>query len=74
MTDHRYSPTHIKALRHPVRLRIVEPYLQDENRSLAVRDLAAELGDRFDGVTLSQVSYHLRELQRVNLIPTPSPC
>lgn len=64
-----YDPRQTHALRHPIRLRIVELFTTDAARSLAVRDLTADLGDGFKDVGASQVHYHLRELQRVNLIP-----
>ena len=66
----KLSSRQIRALAHPIRSRIVELYAREAARSLAVMDLANDLGDDFDGVRLSQVSYHLRHLQHLELIPS----
>lgn len=59
----------IEALTNPIRFRIMELFAKDAERSLAIADLIADLGVGFEGVSASQVNYHLRELQRVELIP-----
>jgi len=63
------SHRQIEALGHPVRFRILQLFINNPGRSLAVADLAADLGDDFEGVSLARVNYHLRHLQRVDLIP-----
>lgn len=65
----RYSPDQMQAFSHPIRLRIVELFTDDPDRSLAVADLTADVGEGFDGVSASQVNYHLRYLQRAGLVP-----
>jgi hypothetical protein len=65
----RFSPDEVQVLSHPIRLRIVELFTDDPDRSLAVADLTADLGDGFAGVTAGQVNYHLRYLQRAGWIP-----
>jgi Helix-turn-helix domain len=59
----------VRELGHPLRFRIMELFSTDAARSLAVADLAADLGVDFAEVSASQVDYHLRRLQHVGLIP-----
>lgn len=65
----RLNHRQVEALSHPIRLRIMELFSRNASRSLAVADLAADLGDDFKDVSLSKVNYHLRHLQDVELIP-----
>jgi len=55
------------ARNHPVRLRILELYAQDEGRSLAAQDLMAKLGG--EKTTPSAVAYHVRVLKHAGLLP-----
>jgi DNA-binding transcriptional ArsR family regulator len=52
---------------HPLRRRILALYAQDEQRSLATRDLLPELGE--EGTTYSAVAYHVRVLKHAGLLP-----
>lgn len=65
------SPRQVKALAHPMRMRIVELFAKDAARSLSVSDLAGDLSPAFEGASLAQVSYHVRLLQQLELIPAP---
>jgi hypothetical protein len=65
----RVDPKHTQAFSHPLRLRIVELFAKDPDRSSAVGDLASDLGDDFAAFSVAQVNYHLRYLQRVGLVP-----
>jgi hypothetical protein len=58
-----------RELEHPVRFRIWKLYEQNQGRSLAPRDLHRDMPDMEESPTLSQVNYHLRQLQLVGLVP-----
>jgi predicted MarR family transcription regulator len=60
-----------RELEHPIRLRIWELYERDRDRSLAPRDLQRQMMDMEEAPTISQVNYHLRQLQLVGLVPEP---
>lgn len=55
------------ARNHPVRLRILKLYEQDEQRSLAAVDLLPELKN--EKTTRSAVAYHVRVLKQAGLLP-----
>ena len=55
------------ARNHPVRLKILELYEQDEGRSLAAQDLLIELGE--DAPAYAPVAYHVRVLKHAGLLP-----
>jgi len=63
----------IKALSHPVRIKILDLFTKDRGRSLAADVLLADLieidRDTFLNFNLSQIAYHRARLQDVNLIP-----
>lgn len=61
----------LRALSHPLRLRILGTYAQHPTRSLSPVDLMQELGDDVS-VNVSQVAYHLARLQAVDLVPEPA--
>ena len=68
----RFSQRQIEALTHPIRLRILELFTNDTDRSLAAHVLAAELttlGAEFKDVTVSQIGYHVARLQDADLLP-----
>lgn len=58
----------LRALSHPLRLRILGLYATDPVRSLSPADLMGEMGDN-DSANVSQVAYHLARLQAVDLVP-----
>jgi DNA-binding transcriptional ArsR family regulator len=55
-----------KAREHPIRIKILTLYEQDEGRSLAAKDLVTALDE---GTDISTVSYHARVLQDAGLLP-----
>jgi len=58
-----------RELEHPIRYRIWELYGQNHYRSLAPKDLQREMSDMEVPPSVSQVNYHLRQLQLVGLVP-----
>lgn len=61
----------LRALSHPLGLRILGIYASDPARSLSPADLMRELGDDVCA-NVSQVAYHLARLQAVDLVPEPA--
>lgn len=56
-----------RARKHPLRLKILGLYEQDESRSLIASDLMPELGE--EDTNVSTVAYHVRVLQDAKLVP-----
>lgn len=59
-----------RARQHPVRVKILGLYEQDESRSLVASDLMPELGE--EDTNVSAVAYHVRILQDAGLVPARS--
>jgi DNA-binding transcriptional ArsR family regulator len=59
------------ALRHPLRLRILEVTARERGRSLSVEALTTALirTPGFENVTPSQINYHRTRLQAAELLP-----
>lgn len=55
-----------RAREHPLRLKLLSLYEQDEGRSLAAKDLK---GDLDEDASLSTVAYHALVLQEAELLP-----
>lgn len=55
----------------PLRARMLDLYEKDRSRSMDAATLADELAKEGWEVSKSQVSYHLRKLQDLRLIPSP---
>jgi DNA-binding transcriptional ArsR family regulator len=68
----RISTIKLRALSHPVRLRIVELVTSDPDRSLAAAALTTELTADFPDLSIPLVAYHLRRLQDARLVPVPA--
>jgi len=66
------STIQLRALSHPVRLRIVELVTRDPGRSLAAAALTTELRGDFPDMSIPLVAYHLRRLQDARLVPVPT--
>lgn len=60
----------LRALNHPLRLRILGMIANDPSRSLSPADLRDDLTTQVQA-TISQVAYHLARLQAVDLVPEP---
>ena len=60
------------ALSHPLRLRILELFARDRDRSLSVEALTADLArtPEFGHVNEREVSYHRARLLDAELLPT----
>jgi DNA-binding transcriptional ArsR family regulator len=58
-----------QALSHPIRVRILELCTHSPPRALTASSLFPALTEEFDGLTLSQVSYHLVRLKDAELLP-----
>lgn len=52
---------------HPIRVKILGLYEQDESRSLAALDLMGDLSE--EDTNVSAVAYHVRVLKDAGLIP-----
>jgi hypothetical protein len=58
-----------RELEHPTRLLVWEACERDPDRSLAPQDIHRDVSPTAKGpVTVSQVNYHLRRLQKVGLV------
>jgi hypothetical protein len=69
----RFEVDQTQAISHPVRLRILELFTRDTDRSLAAVDLRAALvseDDAFEKYGIGQVLYHRARLQAADLLPT----
>lgn len=60
-----------RELEHPIRCRIWELYKQDEDRPLSAHSFLDQMDDMKEKPSLSQVSYHLGQLQLLGLVPEP---
>ena len=58
-----------QALSHPTRLRILELFTRDTDRSLAAEPLTADLASDYPDVKVRQVAYHVAVLQDAELLP-----
>lgn len=58
-----------QALAHPIRSRILELHTRDPTRPLTASAFFPDLSEEFTDVSLSQVNYHLTQLQKVELLP-----
>lgn len=56
-----------RARSHPLRVKIIALYVQNESRSLAALDLAKDLNEA--NANPSAVAYHVRLLQEAQLLP-----
>lgn len=56
-----------QAQSHPIRVKILRLYEQDESRSLVASDLMPELEE--EDTNVSTVAYHVRVLQDAKLVP-----
>jgi hypothetical protein len=67
----RLDTTQIRALNHPLRLRILEMHTRMRSRSLAVETLMAVLAEtrEYRDVKVAAVKYHQARLQDAKLIP-----
>jgi DNA-binding transcriptional ArsR family regulator len=65
----RISNTVARALAHPIRLRILELHTRDPARPLIASVLFPDVAEKLDNISLSQVNYHLRQLQKAGLLP-----
>lgn len=61
-----------RELEHPIRRRMWKLFKQGEDRFLSAQDFLSDLADMKEEPSLSQVSYHLGQLQRLDLVPEPS--
>jgi hypothetical protein len=66
----RTSRRQDQALAHPIRIRIMELFTRNADRSLAAGDLTEDLAPGFPELNVSQVAYHLFVLRNAQLIPT----
>ncbi len=69
----RFEVDQTQAISHPVRLRILELFTRDTDRSLAAADLRAALVSEdaaFEKYGVGQVLYHRARLQAAELLPT----
>lgn len=57
-----------QALSHPIRLRILELFTRDPNRSLTTATLATVLVADLPGIEVRRVAYHLAVLKNAQLI------
>lgn len=70
--DHHGNRIHANvahALAHPIRTRILDLSTRDPTRPLTASTFFPDLAGEFDGLTLSQVSYHLSRLREADLLP-----
>jgi hypothetical protein len=65
----RIIPDQTQALSHPTRLRILELFTRNKDRSLAANDLAADLAADYPYVKPGQIAYHVAVLKDAELIP-----
>jgi DNA-binding transcriptional ArsR family regulator len=65
----RISNSVTQALAHPIRLRILDLSTRDPTRPLTASTFFPDLAGEFDGLSLSQVRYHLDRLQDAELLP-----
>lgn len=69
--DRRLEHLQTQALKHPLRLRILELHERDRGRSLTVESLTADLASTpdFEGVPAAKVKYHRDRLRVADLLP-----
>jgi hypothetical protein len=65
--DAKHQRKEERARKHPLRVKILGLYEQDESCSLAASDLMRGLGE--EGTNVSAVAYHVRILQDAKLLP-----
>lgn len=65
----RIPVTVTQALAHPIRLRILDLFTRDPTRPLTASTIFPDLAGEFEGLTLSQVRYHLDRLHDAELLP-----
>ena len=67
----RLDATKIRALNHPVRLRILEMHQRMRSRPLSVKTITEVLADtrEYGHVSAAEVKYHHARLQDAKLIP-----
>jgi hypothetical protein len=56
---------------HPIRVRILALYEEDNGRSLAPADLHREI-DELLNPTVVSIAYHLQVLRRTGMLPAPT--
>lgn len=67
----RGRETVLRALDHPIRIRICELSLREPSRVLTASDLKETLAREFKDLEVRQVAYHLAQLQDADLLPRP---
>lgn len=71
----RQRVAQLRAINHPLRLRLLEIHTRERSRSLPVQTLTAALAQtqEYKNVKAPEVKYHLTRLQDAGLLPGNSP-